>query len=376
MSGKEPRKTILECFAALPDPRVERTREHKLIDIIVIALCAVLCGAEAWTEVEFFGQVRKKWLRQFLALPHGIPSHDTFGRVFARLDPDRFAVCLLEWMQAVFQATNGKIVAIDGKTLRGSHDRRGGKAALHMISAWAQEAHLVLGQVACAEHSNEITALPALLGILELSGTLVTIDAMGCQTEIAQEITERGGEYVLGLKGNQGRLHEAVARFFTCAERDAFAHLPQEHVRTVEKDHGRIERRDYWVVAGAEWLDPRKEWGLRAVGMVRSERRTAEGTARETRYYILSAPLSGEAFAKAVRGHWGIENSLHYVLDVAFREDDCRIRKAHGPQNFAVLRRVALSLLKKDTSHKLGIKGKRLCCGWDETYLVQVLFAR
>lgn len=368
------KKNIVECFTALPDPRVMRTKEHKLIDIVVIAICAVISGAEHWTEVEEYGLIKEQWLRSFLELPYGIPSHDTFGRLFARLDPDVFCQCFLDWIRTLYCATGGKAIAIDGKTLRHSYDRADNKAALHMVHAWAVENHLLLGQVACAEKSNEITAIPELLKVLDLHGCLVTIDAMGCQKKIARDITGKGGDYILGLKGNQTKMKDDVERFFACAQRDEFALLESSYHQTVEKDHGRIETREYWIVAESSF-EVGEEWGgLKAVGMVRSERLINGVRSEERRYYICSRMMSGEAFARTVRGHWGVENSLHWVLDVAFGEDECRIRKANGPQNFGVLRRFALSMLKQEKSIcKLGIKSKRKRCGWDDSYLLAVL---
>ncbi len=372
------KKSLVECFADLPDPRAEWNRCHKLIDIITIAFCAVLCGAEHWTEVERFGKIRAHWLRTFLELPGGIPSHDTFGEVFGRLDPDAFCDCFLAWIRTLYTATGGQAVAIDGKTLRGSYDRSDSKAALHMVHAWATENHLLLGQKACAEKSNEITAIPELLKTLNLKGCLVTIDALGCQQKIARQITGKKGDYLLGLKGNQKKLRDEVETFFFCAQRDNFAALDMDYQRTVEKGPGRIETRECWIVAEPSF-EVGDEWGgLKSVGMVKSERRIDGVSTFETRYYICSsAKLSASGFAQAVRGHWGIENSLHWVLDVAFREDDCRVRKANGPRNFGVLRRFALSLLKQEkTICKLGVKSKRKVCGWDENYLLTILLGK
>ena len=367
-------KSIIECFADLPDPRVERTRHHKLIDLVVIAICGVISGAEHWTEIEEYAEIKEGWLRTFLELPNGIPSHDTLGRVFARLDPEVFCQCFLDWIRTLYDATGGKAVAIDGKTLRRSYDRGGEKAALHMVHAWAVDNHLLLGQVATDEKSNEIAAIPELLKVLDLNGCLVTIDAMGCQKKIARQITGKGGDYVLGVKGNQAKLKADVETFFDCAACDAFAHLKYDYHKTVEKDHGRIETRKYWIVDEASF-EVKGEWGgLKAVGMVKSERIVDGVPSYETRYYIASRMMSAQAFAKAARGHWGIENSLHWILDVAFREDECRIRKANGPQNFGVLRRFALSLLKQEkVICKLGVKSKRKRCGWDNSYLLAVL---
>ena len=369
--------SLREHFAAVPDPRVDRTKRHQLLDILTIAICAVLCGADSWVDVELFGQAKLTWLRTFLALPHGIPSHDTFGRVFAALDPGQFEQCFLVWVRAVVAHTRGEVVALDGKTLRRSHDRGAGKAALHLVSAWAATNRLVLGQVAVDAKSNEIRALPALLRVLALEGCIVTIDAIGCQTAIAQTIVDRGGDYVLALKANQPTLHDAVATYFAEARATAFRDVPHGYLRTVDGGHGRVEVRQYWMVATPEllgYLDPKGAWPrLTSVGMVERERRTATETTREVHYYLSSLHGPVHPFARAVRAHWGIENRLHWVLDIAFREDESRVRMGHAAENFAVLRHIALNLLRGDRSVKAGIKAKRLKAGWDEAYLLKIL---
>lgn len=367
-------------FASLPDPRIDRTKRHQLLDILTIAICAVLCGADSWVDVELFGQAKLGWLRTFLALPHRIPSHDTFGRVFAALDPQAFEQCFLAWVRAVMTHTDGEVVALDGKTLRRSHERGAGRGPLHLVSAWAETNRLVLGQVAVDAKSNEITALPALLQVLALQGCIVTIDAMGCQTAIAQTIIDQGGDYVLALKENQPSLHHAVATYFAEARATGFAGVPHGYTRTVDGGHGRVEIRQYWTVAAPAWLasfNPTGKWtGLASVGLVERERHTESGTTCEVHYYLssLDGP-DGEVatFARAVRSHWGIENRLHWVLDIAFREDESRVRVGHAAENFAVLRHIALNLLRGDHSVKAGVKAKRLKAGWDDAYLLRLL---
>lgn len=366
-------------FADLPDPRTSPATRHRLLDIVTIALCAVLCGADTWVDVALFGRSKEPWLRTFLALPHGIPSHDTFGRVFAALDPAAFERRFLGWVRALaVDAPAAEVVAIDGKTLRRSHDRGNGRGPLHLISAWASARGLVLGQVAVADHSNEIEAIPLLLEALALEGRVVTIDAMGCQQAIARQIRAAGADYVLALKENQETLHELVADHFALAAADGpDAGAPA--YQTLGKDHGRIEVRRCWATddpAVLAWLDPERAWpGLRSIAAVAGERRIGGTTTVEVRYYLTSLPADPARIAAAVRGHWGIENRVHWVLDVAFREDDNRVRNGDAAENCAVLRHIALNLLRQDRTVKAGLKAKRLKCGWDEIYLLRVLAA-
>ncbi len=368
--------TIAAYFADLSDPRIERTRLHELMDILVIAICAVICGADSWVEMETYGRAKEQWLRQFLALPHGIPSHDTFSRVLARLKPEELQQCFLRWMQAVSEVTHGEVIAIDGKTLRRSFDRAAGKGAIHMVSAWASANRVVLGQQKVAEKSNEITAIPALLRLLELKGCIITIDAMGCQKAIARTIVEQDADYVLTLKANQGLLYDEVQRFFAWANERQFADVPHEYYHTEEETHGRVEERRYWLVSALSGFSETQDWvGLQSLGMVERQRTVAGKTTVEVHYYLTSLAGDGQQFGEAVRTHWSVENGLHWVLDVAFQEDQSRLRRDHAAENFAVLRHLALSLLRKESTCSNGIKVKRLKAAWDDAYLARVLFA-
>jgi len=372
---KYPSATIIEHFADLKDPRIERTKRHPLINILTIALCAAVAGADTWVDIELFGKSKRWWFAKFLDLSNGIPSHDTFGRVFARLDAEQFQRCFINWVQAVCEVLDGQVVAFDGKTLRRSHNRTIGKDAIHMVSAWATENQLVLGQIKVDDKSNEITAIPALIDLLELSGCIVTIDAIGCQKEIAKTIVDQDGDYVLALKANQGTLYTDAQTLFEDAR--AIGYEDCDYHRTVEKGHGRIEIRECWTTADPEYLaalyKPEQWAKLQTVTMVRAERRIGEKREIKERYYISSLPGNAKQLLNAVRGHWHIENRLHWVLDVTFREDDSRIRTGNAAQNMAILRHMALNLLKQEQSTKCSIRGKRLKAGWDEEYLTRVL---
>jgi predicted transposase YbfD/YdcC len=373
-----PTRDALELFAPffenLSDPRMERTKRHSLLDIIILAVCATLGNADGWADIERFGKAKIDFFRTFLELPNGIPSHDTFGRVFGLLDPAPLMACIQQWLDALGAAVAGEIVAIDGKTLRGSFDTAAGKNPLHLVSAWACEARLTLGQVAVDAKSNEITAIPLLLELLDIKDCIVTIDAMGCQKEIAAAIRGREADYVLAVKDNQPSLHDAVHEAFMAHAEDDFTDPTLKRITTVERGHGRDERREYFIAEAPAALVRSKEWvGVQSIGMV-SRIRVVNGVEQdEIVYYISSLAPKVKRFAKAVRGHWGIENRLHWSLDVTFAEDASRVRKDHSPLNLSMLRRLALSILRKDTSLKDSLRGKRLRAGWDDEVLLKIL---
>jgi predicted transposase YbfD/YdcC len=371
--------SIVKHFAALPDPRLTRTRRHNLLDILTIALCAVICGAESFTAMEDYGLSKEAWLRTFLELPCGIPSHDTFARVFGRLDPEAFSRCFLSWVQAIQEKTAGEIVSLDGKRLRRSLNKATGNTGVHMVSAWSWHNRLVLGQVRTDDQSNEITAIPQLLAMLDVAGCIVTIDAIGTQKNIAEQIVGQGAHYLLALKRNQPELYE-----------DAKAHLDNwilrqfrdekdetvEHTfhQTRDGEHGRIETRRYWAMPVPDWIDSKHKWAeLRSIAVVEAQRTLDGNTSVHRRYYITSLPADAKRIGHAIRNHWGIENRLHWVLDMSFREDESRVRTSNAPQNLAALRHIALNLIRSEKKQQRSVKRKQLLAGWRNDYLEQIL---
>lgn len=368
-------EVLFESLTKVDDPRREHQRFHSLFDILVISICAVICGVEHWTEMEEFGEAKQEWFAEFLELENGIPSHDTFRRVFMLLDNVKLKEIFIDWIGAAVSLSKGALVSIDGKNLCGSREPGKGRKALNVVSAWASEVSVVLGQVVCEEKSNEITAIPELLKILDLEGCIVTIDAMGCQKEIVKEMAGRGADYVISLKGNQGTLHQKIKDYLDWAERIGFKDIKYEYHETLEKDHGRIETRRCFVTEEIDWLEDKEQWkNLKSVVLVEAIREVIGGAKTvERRYFISSLGANAVQALRAVRGHWAIENGLHWCLDIGFREDDCRVREAKSAENLAMLRHIGLNLLKQEKSCKLGIKSKRKKAGWNEDYLLKVL---
>lgn len=375
--------SLVAHLSEVPDPRIDRRKDHDLIDILVIAVCTLLCAGETFNDMEDFGKAKYDWFKTFLRLRNGVPSHDTFNRVFAALDPNEFLDCFLCWTQSLRQAVSQEVVALDGKALRRALNKD--QSVKYVVSAWAESNGLVLGQLKVADKSNEITAVPELLRALELSGCIVTIDAMGCQRKIAKEIKEADADYVLALKGNQETVHQEVKSFLDATLAEQQASRPKgaklskavatlSGLETVEKDHGRLETRRYYQSDYLDWFADRAKWeGLQSVGMVESIREVDGKVSVERRYYLASLPLGVETFARAVRSHWGVENKVHWIMDVCFREDQSRARAGYAAENLATLRRLALNLLKKEQTKKRGIRGKQLNASWDHAYLLRLL---
>jgi predicted transposase YbfD/YdcC len=355
---------------------MDRTKKHLLVDILFIAICTIICGGEGFTDMELFGKSKLDWLSVYLELPHGVPSHDTFRRLFSILDSKVFGECFTRWSQALHDATNGEVIALDGKTIRHSFDTFSGQPALHMVSAWATESGLALGQVRVDEKSNEITAIPRLLEMIDVKGRIITTDAMGCQRDVAGRIVEKKGDYVFCLKGNQESLHDEVKYFFDECKAAGYEDVEHHYFESVEKHHGRIETRRCRVVEddAIEWLERGDQWpGLASIAAIESERTIRGKTTIETRYFISSLRGSAEKVGNAAREHWAIENSLHYVLDVTFNEDQSRIRKDNAPENLVVLRRIALNMVKKETTRKGSVRARLKIAGWENAYLERIL---
>ncbi|MGZ4997481.1 MAG: ISAs1 family transposase, partial [Methylobacter sp.] len=346
----KPTPSIIHHFSSIQDPRVNRQKKHRLQDIFFISICATICGADNWVAIEEFGLAKEAWFTELLGLEHGIPSHDTFGEVYAAIDTDQFSDCFSRWVADLANLTEGEVIAIDGKCLRRSVDRASKKAAIHMVSAWAQHNNLVLGQVKVDDKSNEITAIPKLLSRLDIAGAVITIDAMGCQKKIAEQIKRQGGDYVFSLKGNQGNLHDDVKTFFTSSLSPEVASV------SYEGEHGRIETRSIRATADIAWLQERHDWkSLQSIIAVTAKRETDNKVTEETRYFISSLDADDpQRLERVVRAHWAIENNLHWVLDIAFDEDSNRTRKGHSAANLAVIRHIALNLIKAEKKSKVG----------------------
>jgi predicted transposase YbfD/YdcC len=378
-SPTENPNSLLSHFTTLTDPRVERTQLHPLSNILVIAICAIICGADDWVAVARYGNAKREWLSGFLDLSNGIPAHDTFGRVFRLLNPDVLQACFVSWIKSIAKLTDGEVVAIDGKLLNGSASASKGRRAIDMVSAWACGNRLVLGQVKVDVKSNELKAIPELLALLDLKGCIVTADAMGTHEEIAEIVHNQGADYVLPLKDNQPILRQAVEEHFAFALERLPADAPLlAELQTVEDDHGRMDIREHFITEDVSWLPGvtgKPLWpGVRSIGMVRSIRVVNDKESTFVRYYITSLPADAEKFANAVRSHWCIENQLHWVLDVAFDQDNNRTCTGHSAHNLAILHSISLNLLKQDKSCKLGIKNRRLSAAWDNAYLAKLLF--
>jgi predicted transposase YbfD/YdcC len=369
-------QSLVEHFSDIKDPRVERTKKHQLTDILVIAILAIIAGAQGWEDIENYGISKQAWLEEFLALPNGIPSDDTFRRVFEFIDPEALNRCFLRWVETLITLRAGEIIPIDGKTIRGSYDRNQGQSALHLISAWASEHSLVLAQVKVEDKSNEITAIPALLELLDITGAIITIDAMGTQTEIAQQIIAKKADYVLALKANHPTLYSQVKEWFEKAQAQQWKGINVSYDKRIEKAHHRREIREVWTVPVAaigELYQPKLWAGLQSLVMVIRVRHLWNKTTREVQFYLTSLNSDALIIGRAIRKHWGIENQAHWTLDCTFAEDACRIRSFHSPQNFALLRRLALNALNREQTYKRSLRQKMKRAAMDNNYLIQVL---
>jgi len=375
--GKRPVASIEKHFSGLTDPRTGNATQHKFMEILIIAICATICGADGWSDIELFGKKEKKWLKTFLELPKGIPSHDTFGRVFAHIKPEEFQNRFVDWVKAIEKLTNGQVIAIDGKQLRGSHNHETGKEAIYMVSAWATANQLVLGQRKVDEKSNEITAIPELLNLLEIAGCIVTLDALGTQTNIAKTIVDGGGDYLLAVKENQGHLFHDIEYLFETDATNHFEQVIHSYAKAVNKGHGRLETRECWAIDNdtyLAYLRGRNNWkGLKSIVRIVSKRQIGKKVETQIRYFISSLSANAKTILRVKRSHRQIENQLHWVLDIAFREDHSRVRKDCAAENLAVLRHMALNLLKNEKTAKGGIHAKRLQAAWDQDYLLTVL---
>lgn len=366
--------SIIDHFSTLKDPRIERRKQHKLIDIIVLTVSAVASGADGWEAIEDFGKEKLTWLRHYIALENGIPSHDCIAYVLSRVSPTGFRECFMNWTQSVLTVTGGEVIAIDDKTARGSRDRKNKQNPLHMVSAWACTNRMVLGQQATDDKSNEITAIPKLLKLLELKGCIITIDAMGCQRAIAKQVIEQNGDYVLGLKGNQSKLHEAVEDFFVTAQANHFKDINYDYEEELDKAHGRLETRRYWVSDVLLSLPDTPQWkGLKSIGMVERECFQGKTKSLERRYFINSIPAVAKPFANAVRGHWGVENPLHWRLDVIFGDDESRI-KGNAATIMTSIRHLCLNLFQQESS-SLSLAKKKRKAAWNDAYRAKVMFS-
>lgn len=367
--------TIEEHFATLSDEREQYKVKYPLLDILLITLVGVICGADGWESIEEVGKNKLKLLKQYGYFHYGIPVHDTIARIISAIEPEQFQTCFISWMKAAQLSTQGEVIAVDGKTVRGSHDKKNKRSAIHMVSAFAAENGVVLGQVKTDEKSNEITAIPDLLSKLDIKGAIVTIDAMGCQKKIAKKIIEKEADYVLAVKGNQGHLYTAIKDLFDIAHEESFNQLSHQFSEEIDKGHGRVEHRRYWLTEDLSSIeDLTSKWvGLTSVGMVESQRHIGDKVTIDRRYFICSLEKKDELFAKAVRRHWSVENELHWVLDVSFREDNSRIRRENGAENMAISRHITLNMLRQEKTCKKGIKAKRFKAALDSDYAEKVL---